>query len=220
MDTSRSSEHHQRALNPNWRQRSVPWVLTGLLAVGVLVASITSLSSARFTRAGSVVSLESLLITPQDLGPGWSTQGPTEYQSYKNLFSDATKCHLRSITGTGAERTLDSLRDSLVFQEAVFWTPNASQTFSVIKQATTSGCFTLSVYSSSLSGPPHREVVTPLPARQLGSLPEIVSAWRVEGNPIRYEEEYYVFADNYVIRMTYSGLKLSTKEVTIALGIL
>jgi hypothetical protein len=166
------------------------------------------------------MSLESLLITPQDLGPGWSTQGPTEYRSYENLFSDATKCHLRSIAGTGAETTLDSLGDSLVFQEAVFWTPNASQTFSVIKQATASGCFRLSVYSSSLSGPPHREVVTPIPARQLGSLPEIVSAWRVGGNPIRYEEEYYVLADNYVIRMSYSGQKFSTRELTIALGVL
>jgi hypothetical protein len=220
MDTSRSSGHHQHALIPHWRQRSVPWVLTGLLAVVVLAAAVTSLSSARSSRLGSAVSLESLLVTPQDLGTGWSTQGPTEYRSYENLFSGATKCHLRSITGTAAETNLDSLGDVSGLQEAVIWTPNALQTFSIIEKATASGCFRLSAYSSSLSGPPHREPVTPIPAGKLGPLPEIASAWRVGGNPIRYEEEYYVLVDNYIIRMSYSGLHFSTKDLAISLGIL
>jgi hypothetical protein len=167
------------------------------------------------------VTLEALLVTPQDLGPGWSTREPTEYRSFENLFSNATKCHLRLIKGIGAETDLDSLSGSVGFQETVIWTPNASQTFSVIKKATASGCFKVSAYSDSIGGGPfHRLAVIPISARKLGSFSEIASAWRMGGNPIRYEEEYFVLADSYVIRMSYTGLRIGTKELTIALGIL
>jgi hypothetical protein len=220
MDASRSSKRLQGAFIPSRGQRLLPWVLTGLLLIGVLLAAVTGLSSAPVTSPRAAVNLESLLVTRQDLGPGWSTEEPIEYRTYANVFAGGKKCRLPAITGTGAEANFDSVGTGAVFQEAVIWTPNASQTFSVIKEGTSAGCFRLSAYAGSLGGQLERQAVTPIAAQTLGSLPQIATAWRLDGKPITYEEDYYVLADNYVIRVSYSGVRPSTKAIMTALGIL
>jgi hypothetical protein len=220
MDASRSSRRLQRAFIPSWRQRLLPWVVTGLLLIGVLLGAVTGLSSAPVTSPRSAVNLESLLVTRQDLGPGWSTEEPIEVRTYANVFAGGTRCRLPTITGTGAEANFDSVGTGAVFQEAVIWTPNASQTFSVIKKRTSSGCFRLSAYAGSLGGQLQRETATRVAAQTLGSLPQIATAWRLEGKPITYEEDYYVLADNYVIRVSYSGVRPNTKVIRTALRIL